>query len=168
MDFVSDALATGRALRIFTVIDSYTRESLAIEVNTGISSRQVTRVLERVIEERGKPGSIRCDNGPEFTSLYFMEWCKENSITLVHIQPGKPVQNGHVESFKWTIQRRVSEPELLDEFGRRETEKSKRGARNTTRSVRTAVCRSTPEEFAKIYSELTSGMAATPSDRPSA
>ena len=70
MDFVSDALATGRALRTFTLIDSYTKESLAIEVNTGISSRQVARVLERVIEERGAPGSIRCDNGPEFTSLY--------------------------------------------------------------------------------------------------
>ena len=82
MDFVSDALATGRALRTFTLIDSYTKESLAIEVNTGISSRQVTRVLERVIEERGAPGSIRCDNGPEFTSLYFMEWCKDHSITL--------------------------------------------------------------------------------------
>jgi putative transposase len=99
MDFVSDALATGRALRTFTLIDSYTKESLAIEVNTGISSRQVARVLERVIEERGTPGSVRCDNGPEFTSLLFVEWCKDRGIALVHIQPGKPVQNGHVESF---------------------------------------------------------------------
>ena len=99
LDFVSDALATGRALRTLTLIDSYTRESLAIEVNTGISSRQVTRVLERVIEERGAPGSLRCDNGPEFTSGHFEEWCGDRSITLIHIQPGKPVQNGHVESF---------------------------------------------------------------------
>jgi len=59
----------------------------------------VTRVLERVIGERGVPGAIRCDNGPEFTSLYFVEWCKEKGITVVHIQPGKPVQDGHVESF---------------------------------------------------------------------
>ena len=92
MDFVSDALATGRALRTFTLIDSYTKECLAIEVNTGISSRQVTRVLERVIEERGVPGCLRCDNGPEFTSLYFVEWCKQHSINVIHIQPGKPVQ----------------------------------------------------------------------------
>ncbi len=99
MDFVSDALATGRALRTFTLIDSYTKECLTIEVNTGISSREVTRVLERVIEERGAPGCIRCDNGSEFTSLYFVEWCKQRSINAVHIQPGKPVQNGHVESF---------------------------------------------------------------------
>ena len=89
MDFVSDALATGRALRTFTLIDSYTKECLAIEVNTGISSRQVTRVLERVIEQRGVPGHIRCDNGPEFTSLYFVEWCKQRSINVAHIQPGK-------------------------------------------------------------------------------
>lgn len=99
MDFVSDALATGRALRTFTLIDSYTKESLAIEVNTGISSRQVTRILERIIEERGAPGAIRCDNSPEFTSLFFVEWCKERSITMLHIQPGKPVQNSHPESF---------------------------------------------------------------------
>lgn len=77
IDFVSDALATGRALRTFTLIDSYTKESLAIEVNTGLSSRQVTRVLDQATEERGAPGAIRCDNGPEFTSLYFVEWCKE-------------------------------------------------------------------------------------------
>jgi putative transposase len=99
MDFVSDALTTGRALRTFTLIDSYTKESLTIEVNSGISSRQVTGVLERVIAERGVPASIRCDNGPEFTSLFFTEWCREHGIALIHIQPGKPVQNGHVESF---------------------------------------------------------------------
>ena len=91
--------ATGRALRTLTLIDSYTRESLAIEVNTGISSRQVTRVLERVIEERGAPGALRSDNGPEFTSGHFEEWCGDRGIALIHIQPGKPVQNGHVESF---------------------------------------------------------------------
>jgi putative transposase len=85
MDFVSDALTTGRALRTFTLIDSYTKESLAIEVNSGISSRQVTRVLERVIAERGVPGSIRCDNGPEFTSVFFIDWCKDHRITVVHI-----------------------------------------------------------------------------------
>ena len=99
MDFVSDALATGRALRTFNLIDSYTKESLAIEVGTGICGRQVTRVLERVMEARGVPCAIRCDNGPEFTSLYFTDWCRDRGVTVHHIQPGKPVQNGHVESF---------------------------------------------------------------------
>ena len=63
-------------------------------------------MLERVIEERGARGLIRCDNGLEFTSVYFVEWCKERSITVLHVQPGKPVQNGHVESFNGADARR--------------------------------------------------------------
>ncbi len=140
MDFVSDALATGRALRTFTLIDSYTKESLAIEVNTGISSRQVTRVLERVIEERGAPGGIRCDNGPEFTSLYFVEWCRDRGITLLHIQPGKPVQNGHVESFNGRFRDECLNPNWFVNLAdaRRKIEAWRK---EYTGSVRTAVWR---------------------------
>jgi putative transposase len=82
-----------------TMVDSYTRECPAIEVDTGISSRQVTRTLERVIAERGAPATLRCDNGPESTSRHFLAWCAQKKIELVHIQPGKPMQNGYVESF---------------------------------------------------------------------
>jgi putative transposase len=99
LDFVSDALSNGRALRALTMVDSFTRECPAIAVDTGISSRQVTRTLERVIQERGTPRALRCDNGPEFTSRHFLGWCADKGIELVHIQPGKPMQNGHVESF---------------------------------------------------------------------
>lgn len=99
IDFVSDALASGRGLRMLTVVDSFTRECPGIEVNTGLSGHHVTRVLERLIGERGKPNVIRCDNGPEFTSLHFVEWCESKGIVLLHIQPGRPMQNGHVESF---------------------------------------------------------------------
>jgi putative transposase len=59
----------------------------------------VTRALEAVIERRGMPESIRCDNGPELTSRHFLRWCEERKILLIHIQPGRPMQNGHVESF---------------------------------------------------------------------
>jgi putative transposase len=59
----------------------------------------VTRTLDRIIEQRGKPGSLKCDNGPEFTSRHFTAWCEERGIALHRIQPGKPMQNGHVESF---------------------------------------------------------------------
>jgi putative transposase len=99
MDFVMDGLATGRAVRMLTIVDNYTRECLAIEVDSCLSSRRVTRVLEWVIEQRGAPEAIRCDNGPEFTSRHFLAWCEERRIGLVHIQPGRPMQNGHVESF---------------------------------------------------------------------
>jgi putative transposase len=99
LDFVSDALASGRGLRALTTLDSYTRECPAIEVGAGICSRKVTRTLEPIIAERGKPKRLRCDNGPEFTSRHFLAWCEEQGIEVIHIQPGKPMQNGHVESF---------------------------------------------------------------------
>ena len=90
LDVVSDAFSNGRALRALTMVDSYTRECPAIEVDTGISSRQVTRTLERVIERRGTPASLHCDNGPEFTSRHFLARCAQKKIELVHIQPGRP------------------------------------------------------------------------------
>lgn len=168
MDFVSDALATGRALRTFTLIDGYTKECLAIEVNTGISSRQVTRVLERVIEQRGAPGHIRCDNGPEFTSLYFVEWCKQRGINVVHIQPGKPVQNGHVESFNGRFRDECLNTNWFVNLtdARRKIE-AWRKEFNEERPHSSLAYR-TPDEFAKICSELTSRMDAIPPGRPSA
>jgi putative transposase len=99
LDFVHDAVASGRAIRVLTVEDEYTRECPALEVDTSMASRRVTRVLEAIIAERGQPLAIRCDNGPEFTSRHFLAWCIERQIALVHIQPGKPQQNGYLESF---------------------------------------------------------------------
>jgi putative transposase len=99
LDFVCDTLATGRGIRVLAVVDAFTRENLSLEVDTSLSSRRVTRSLEEVIEQRGKPEAIRCDNGPELTSRHFLSWCEERKIQLIHIQPGRPMQNGHVESF---------------------------------------------------------------------
>src|SRR4051812_12493624 len=81
------------------MIDAYTRECLALEVDTSFASRRVTRALDQIIQRRGEPKSIRCDNGPELTSRHFLAWCVERKIELVHIQPGKPTQNARVESF---------------------------------------------------------------------
>jgi putative transposase len=99
LDFVHDAVECGRAIRVLSVVDAYTRECLALEVDTSFASRRVTRVLEAIMVERGQPGSIRCDNGPEFTSRHFLAWGMEQKIEVVHIQPGKPTQNARVESF---------------------------------------------------------------------
>lgn len=99
MDFLMDGLGTGRAIRALTVVDNYTRECLAIEVDSCLSSRRVTRALEWIIQQRGQPLALRCDNGPEFTSRHFLAWCEEHKIQLIHIQPGRPMQNGRVESF---------------------------------------------------------------------
>jgi putative transposase len=99
LDFVHDRIGDGRALRVLTIIDEFTRECLATEVDTGISSRQVARVLERILASRPSPRSLRCDNGPEFRSRYFNAWCKSHRIALEYITPGHPTQNGYIESF---------------------------------------------------------------------
>ncbi len=99
LDFVDDAVESGRGIRALSVVDAYTRECLALEVDDSFASRRVTRVLEAIIAERGQPQAIRCDNEPELTSRHFLARCIERHIKLVHIQPGRPMQNGQVESF---------------------------------------------------------------------
>jgi putative transposase len=99
MDFIVDGLATGRMVRILSVVDAYTRECLALEADTSLGSGRVTRALERLIDERGRPENVRSDNGPEFTSRRMIGWAEDWKVGLVHIQPGHPMQNGHVESF---------------------------------------------------------------------
>lgn len=99
LDFAHDVVAAGRTIRVLSVVDAYTRECLALEVDTGFASRRVTRALDEIIAKRGVPQAIRCDNGPELTSRHFLAWTLEWKIELRHIQPGRPMQNGHVESF---------------------------------------------------------------------
>jgi len=99
LDFAADGLATGRALRVLSVMDNFTRECLALEVDTSFASARVTRVLEKIVERRGAPRWLRSDNGPEFTSRRYLAWCVERKIEPLYIQPGRPMQNGHVESF---------------------------------------------------------------------
>ena len=99
MDFMSDALTDKRKIRIFNVIDDYNREALAIEPGLGFPSERVIRVLNHLGEEIGLPKAIRVDNGPEFTSINFQNWCKENKVEIKYIQPGSPVQNAFIERF---------------------------------------------------------------------
>jgi len=99
MDFIVDGLASGRMVRMLSILDAYTRECLALEADTSLGSGRVIRVLERLLVERGIPENLRSDNGPEFTSHKMIGWAEERKLALIHIQPGKPMQNGHVESF---------------------------------------------------------------------
>jgi putative transposase len=86
-------------MRVLTVVDAFTRECLALEVDTSFASERVTRVLDTVMDQRGRPKALRMDNGPELTSRHFLAWCMDRKITANYIQPGKPVQNSHIESF---------------------------------------------------------------------
>lgn len=100
LDFVQDTLSWGRKFRLLTVVDVYTRESLAIEVDTSLSGVRVARVLERVTQERGaRPVNVVLDNGPELTSRALDQWAYERGVGLQFIDPGKPQQNGYIESF---------------------------------------------------------------------
>ena len=99
MDFVHDQLANGRRFRILNVVDDYSRECIGQVVDTSLSGQRVARCLKDLIQERGKPGSIVCDNGTEFTSKAMFFWSRDNLVRLNFIQPGKPTQNAFVESF---------------------------------------------------------------------
>jgi putative transposase len=99
MDFVHDYLADGRRLRTLNIVDAFTRECLAIEVDTSLPSARVVRVLDRLVWHLGLPESLRVDNGPEFISMTLDRWAFQHGVLLDFIQPGKPTQNAHVESF---------------------------------------------------------------------
>lgn len=99
MDFVHDALANGRKIRTLNVVDNFTRECLAIEVDYSIGGKGVASVLEKIRTERGLPKVIQSDNGPEFTGKDLDQWAYVRKQKHHFIEPGKPMQNGHCESF---------------------------------------------------------------------
>ena len=99
MDFVSDTLSCGRRFRALTIVDCHSRECLALEVDTSLNGERVVRVLERLKETRGLPVVIQTDNGPELTGHTLDAWSYRNRVKLFFIEPGKPVQNAHIESF---------------------------------------------------------------------
>lgn len=99
MDFMSDSLCDGRRFRVLTMVDDFTRECVAIEVDSGITGERVIRTLEWLKETRGLPGMLVTDNGPEFTSKAMLAWSKPAGVKLHFIDPGRPVQNAFIESF---------------------------------------------------------------------
>jgi putative transposase len=103
MDFISDTLANGRKFRVLTMMDEFTRESVALEPGFSMSGKYVAYILDRVCLFRGKPESIVVDNGPEFCSNALDQWAYENDVRLDFIQPGKPTQNAFIESFNGTF-----------------------------------------------------------------
>jgi putative transposase len=99
VDFMTDALSSGRRFRTLNIVDDYTRECLALEVDTSLGGVRVVRVLEELKQRRGLPRQIRSDNGPEFVSRAVDQWAYEQGLQWHTIQPGRPMENGYVESF---------------------------------------------------------------------
>lgn len=114
MDFMHDTLTNGRPYRLLNVIDDFNREGLGIEVDFSLPALRVIRTLENIIEWRGKPQTIRCDNGPEYISRILLDWAERHDIRLEHIQPGKPQQNAYVERYNRTVRYDWLNQDLFD------------------------------------------------------
>ncbi len=111
MDFMSDSLANGRRFRTLNLLDDFNRESLAIEIDFSLPAERVVRVLDQVAASRGYPAFLRVDNGPELISNKLLEWATQHGVTITHIQPGKPAQNGYIERFNRTYRE-----DVLDQY----------------------------------------------------
>ena len=114
MDFMQDSLESGRKFRVLNINDDFNRESLAIEIDTSLCGARVVRVLKEIIAWRGKPKAIRADNGPEFISSALAQFCEKENITLRHIQPGRPMQNGFIERFNKTLRTDVLDAYIFE------------------------------------------------------
>ncbi len=110
LDFIHDQLACGRRFRVLNIVDDVTRECLAAIPDTSISGKRAARELTAIIERRGKPRMVVSDNGTEFTSNAILHWSKEHQVEWYYIAPGKPMQNGYIESFNGRMR-----DELLNE-----------------------------------------------------
>ena len=103
MDFMSDALLNGRRIRVLTVVDLWDRTSPALEADISLTGHRVVRVLERLRMQGRKPQVLRVDNGPEFTGKALDTWAHEHGVRLEFTRPGKPMDNGHIESFNGKV-----------------------------------------------------------------
>lgn len=110
MDFMHDRLVDGTKIRLLTVVDNYSRESVALEVDYGFKSRQVIEVLQRAIRHRGAPEIIRVDNGPEFISKELDLWAYNHKINLDFSRPRKPTDNAFIESFNNRVRQELLNP----------------------------------------------------------
>jgi len=117
MDFMSDSLEDGRSIRILNIIDDYNRESLLNACSISFPSARVIRYLEQLKEELGLPQYIRTDNGPEFISKQYKEWCRKNEVQPVYSRPGKPMENGYVERFNRTFREDILDAYLFSSIG---------------------------------------------------
>ena len=114
MDFMADGLSDGRSFKTLNVLDDFNREGLGIEVDFSLPALRVTRTLNPIIEWRGKPSTIRVDNGPEHVSATSKTWAEQRDITIQYIQPGKPQQNRYVERYNRTVRQEWLEMNIFD------------------------------------------------------
>jgi len=160
-DFVSDQTEDGRTLKIFVVLDEFTRRALALEVDRSFTSRDVIATLEALIEEYGAPEFIRSDNGPEFIAAAVRSWLEQSKIGALFIAPGSPWENGYVESFNSRLRDELLNGELFTSLAEaRYLLKTYRREHNEERS-HSALDDWTPIEFTERWLAKTSRRADT-------
>ncbi len=114
MDFVSDTFGASRKFRILAVNDDCCRENLCLIADTSLSGARVARELDALVRLYGKPESIVSDNGTEFTSAAILKWAQKNDVQWHYIDPGKPQQNGYIESFNGSLRDECLNEEIFD------------------------------------------------------
>ncbi len=137
MDFMHDQLSDGCSFRLFNVLDDFNHQGLGVEVDLSLPSARVIRALEQIIEWRGRPRVIRCDNGPEYISGVLLAWAEQQGIRIEHIQPGKPQQNAYVERYNRTVRVTPGWPEPCSTRSSRYRTRPPVGYGLTTTSART-------------------------------
>lgn len=152
-DFMSDSLITGRSFRIFNLMDDFNREALCMKGNFSMPGIRVVEYLKEAIETYGKPLAIRVDNGPEFLSRVFVNYCQVEDIQIKYIQPGKPSQNGYIERFNRTYREDILDAHLFRDIEEvnLETERFREDYNNY--HPRKSLGRKSPREYLEEYSK---------------
>jgi putative transposase len=151
LDFVSDAFTDGRKFRILTVVDDCTRECLTLLADTSLSGVRVARELDRLIAERGKPKMIVSDNGTEFTSNAILTWAEKTQIEWHYIAPGKPMQNGFIESFNGRLRDELLNETLFSSLAQARAALVNWSADYNTSRPHSQIGWRTPAEFAATF-----------------
>ncbi len=149
LDFVSDAFTDGRRFRILAVVDDHTRENLCLIADTSLSGLRVTRELDRIIADHGKPGTIVSDNGTEFTSMAILKWVQDIRIDWHYIAPGKPTQNAFIESFNGKLRDECLNETLFSSLAEAQETLEEWQEDYNTQRPHSALGNLTPREFAE-------------------
>ena len=148
LDFVSDAFTDGRRFRVLAVVDDYTRECLALVADTSLSGLRVARELDALIARRGRPMTIVSDNGTELTSMAILKWCQDTRVDWHYIAPGKPMQNGFVESFNGSFRDECLNETLFSSLAEARTQITLWKEDYNRQRPHSSLGNITPEEFA--------------------
>lgn len=148
LDFVSDSFTDGRRFRVLTVVDDHTRECLALIADTSLSGLRVVRELDAVIAGRGRPLTVVSDNGTEFTSMAILRWSQDRQIDWHYIAPGKPMQNGFIESFNGSFRDECLNETLFSSLAEARTRIADWKEDYNTERPHSSLGNLTPDEFA--------------------